>query len=292
MKIRKAVITAAGPEQRELPLQRLVDRDGAAKSALRLLLDEAAAAGIGEVALVVHPDDRQRYLAAAGEANATGGGAPRVTCLPQPAPRGYADALLQARAFVGDEPFLHLVGDHLFLPRGDTRPAAELVAVAEREGAAVSAVQATREAHLREYGVVGGPRVPGKERLFAIDAVLEKPTPTEAEQKLFVPGLRAGHYLCFFGMHVLPAALFEPLAAALRAAADPRAVSLTEALATLPGRARWLALEVEATRFNLGEKYGLLIAQLALGLSGSDRDDVLAQVTELLLAREKGRAAR
>lgn len=290
MKIRKAVITAAGPEQRELPLQRLVDRDGAAKSALRLLLDEAAAAGIGDVALVVHPDDRQRYLAAAGDAQ------PRVTFVPQPAPRGYADALLQSRAFVGDEPFLHLVGDHLFLPRGATRPAAELVAVAEREGAAVSAVQATREAHLREYGVVGGPRVPGKERLFAIDAVLEKPTPTEAEQKLFVPGLRAGHYLCFFGMHVLPAALFgaleEALAAALRAAADPRAVSLTEALATLPGRARWLALEVEATRFNLGEKYGLLIAQLALALSGSDRDDVLAQVTELLLAREKGRAAR
>ncbi|MBL8223280.1 MAG: hypothetical protein JNL62_28860, partial [Bryobacterales bacterium] len=44
--------------------------------------------------------------------------------------------------------------------------------------------------------------------------------------------------------------------------------------------------------FNLGEKYGLLIAQLALGLSGDDRDDVLAQVTELLLAREKGRASR
>ncbi|MBL8843005.1 MAG: UTP--glucose-1-phosphate uridylyltransferase [Planctomycetes bacterium] len=292
MKIRKAVITAAGPEQRELPLQRLVDRDGAAKSALRLLLDEAAAAGIGEVALVVHPDDRQRYLAAAGDAPAPGSAAPRVTCLSQPAPRGYADALLQARAFVGDEPFLHLVGDHLFLPRGATRPAAELVAVAEREGAAVSAVQATREAHLREYGAVGGPRVPGKERLFAIDAVVEKPTPTEAEQKLFVPGLRAGHYLCFFGMHVLPAALFEPLAVALHAAADPRKVSLTEALATLPGRARWLALEVEATRFNLGEKYGLLIAQLALGLSGDDRDDVLAQVTELLLAREKGRASR
>ncbi len=296
MKIRKAVITAAGPDQRELPLQRLVDRDGSAKSALRLLLDEAAAAGIGEVAIIVHPDDGERYAAATGAP----GGAPRVAdgvepklhFVPQAAARGYADALLQARDFVGDEPFLHLVGDHLFLPRGELRPAAELVAVAQREGAAVSAVQSTRESHLREYGVVGGPRVAGRERLFAIDAVLEKPTPTEAEQTLFVPGLRAGHYLCFFGMHVLPAAIFDALAQALRDAAEPRRVSLTHALATLPGRARWLALEVAATRFNLGEKYGLLIAQLALGLSGRDRDDVLAQVTELLLAREKGRAQK
>ncbi len=285
MKIRKAVVTAAGPAQRELPLQRLVDRDGTAKTALRLLLDEATAAGIGEIAVVVHADDRVRYAEAAGAPG------PRLQFIAQPAPRGYADALLQARDFIGDESFLHLVGDHLFLPRGTTRPAAELVAAAEREGAAVSAVQATREAHLPQFGAVGGPRVAGAERLFTIDAVLEKPTPTEAEQKLFVTGLRAGHYLCFFGLHVLPAALFEPLERAVREAADPSRVSLTQALATLPGRAKWLALEVAATRFDLGEKYGLLIAQLALALAGSDRDDVLAQVTELLLAREKARAA-
>jgi UTP--glucose-1-phosphate uridylyltransferase len=285
MKIRKAVVTAAGPAQRELPLQRLVDRDGVAKSALRLVLDEAAAAGVAEIAVVVRPEDRQRCAEAAGAPG------PRLAFIEQPAPRGYGDALLQARDFVGDASFLHLVGDHLFLPRGATRPAAELVAVAEREGAAVSAVQATRESHLSQFGAVGGPRVPGSEQLFTIDAVLEKPTPTEAEQTLFVPGLRAGHYLCFFGMHVLPAALFGPLERGLREAGDPTTVSLTQALATLPGRARWLALEVAATRFDLGEKYGLLMAQLALGLAGRDRDEVLAQVTELLLAREKSRAA-
>lgn len=303
MKIRKAVVTAAGQDQRELLLQRLVDRDGVAKSALRLLIEEAAAAGIAEIAVVVHPDDRERYAAAAQrasrqdaaahgtEAGAAPTSVPHLHFLAQPAPRGYADALLQAREFVGDESFLHLVGDHLFLPRGATRPAAELVAVAQREGAAVSAVQSTRESHLGQFGAVGGPRVAGAERLFTIDAVLEKPTPTEAEQKLFVPGLRAGHYLCFFGLHVLPTAIFGPLERAVRESAEPARVSLSHALATLPGRARWLALEVDATRFDLGEKYGLLIAQLALGLAGGDRDDVLAQVTELLLAREKARAA-
>ena len=43
----------------------------------------------------------------------------------------------------------------------------------------------------------------GSQDLYRIDTVIEKPTPTEAEQRLVVPGLRAGHYLCFFGMHVL-----------------------------------------------------------------------------------------
>lgn len=284
MKIRKAVITAAGPDQRELPLQRLVDRDGVKRSALRLLIAEAARAGIPEVIVVAHPDDAAAYAAAAGD------DAPRPRFVMQAQPRGYADALLCARAAIGDEPFLHLVGDHLFVARGAIGAAQELVALAEAEDAAVSAVQATRESELPLYGAIGGTRVAGRERLYAVDAVLEKPTPTQAEQELFVPGLRAGHYLCFFGMHALPALTLELLDGAVRdaGAADGR-ISLSAALARLPGRTRYLALEVEADRFNLGERYGLLIAQLALTLSGRDRDELLVQLADLLAARERAR---
>src|ERR1043166_4204625 len=58
--------------------------------------------------------------------------------------------------------------------------------------------------------------------LYEVSAVLEKPTPTEAEQKLDVPGLRAGHYLCFFGMHVLTPLIMELLAEdVVRAASWP-----------------------------------------------------------------------
>jgi UTP--glucose-1-phosphate uridylyltransferase len=288
MKIRNAVITAAGPDQRELPLQRLVDRDGTRKSALRLLLEEAARAGVEEIAVVAHPDDAEAYAAAAGDPG------PRVRFLEQREPRGYAHALLLARDFTGDGPFLHLVGDHLFVPRGGADrggPAQELVAIAEAQEGAVSAVQATRESQLWLYGAVGGTRVAGRERLFSVDAVLEKPTPTEAEQKLFVPGLRAGHYLCFFGMHVLTPPVFPLLEESLRAAPDPRRVSLSSALARLPARGRYFAFEVSAARFNLGEKYGLLVAQLALALAGVDRDEVLVQLAELLAARERAREA-
>ena len=53
MKLKKAVITAAGKSQRSLPLQTLIDRDGAQKSALCIILEEALSAGISEICLVV-----------------------------------------------------------------------------------------------------------------------------------------------------------------------------------------------------------------------------------------------
>ena len=71
------------------------------------------------------------------------------------------------------------------------------------KAAPISAVQVTRENLLPLYGTVGGQPVSGKPGLYRIDTVVEKPTPTEAEQRLVVPGLRSGQYLCFFGMHVL-----------------------------------------------------------------------------------------
>ena len=55
MKIRKAVITAAGPSQRSLPLQTLADRDGAEKPVLRIIVEEALRAGVEEIAIVVSP---------------------------------------------------------------------------------------------------------------------------------------------------------------------------------------------------------------------------------------------
>ena len=72
-------------------------------------------------------------------------------------------------------------------------------------------MQATRESLLPYFGAVGGRRLPGGQDLYRVETVIEKPTPTEAEQHLVVPGLRAGHYLCFFGMHVLTPAVMEIL---------------------------------------------------------------------------------
>lgn len=282
MKLTRALITAAGRDDQSLPLQRLVDRDGLAKTALQIIVEEAVAAGCHEIGIVVRPGDESAFRQAAGPA------ASRLELIPQPTPRGYGDAVTCGRSFVGDEPFLHLVGDHLAVSdstgsgpgQGDSdrRCAQQLVAVAEAEDCAVSAVQATRESMLPYFGTIGGRRVAGTKGLYEIETVVEKPTPTEAEQSLIVPGLRAGHYLCFFGMHVLTPTVFDILASL----GEVGARQLSPALAKLADRERYLAFEVHGNRYNLGTTYGLLTAQLALGLAGRDRAEILAQLVELL----------
>ncbi len=278
MKVTKAVITAASPSQRSLPLQTLVDRDGVQKSVLRIILEEAQRAGIDEICVVIRPGDEGLYGQAAGDVAA------RLTFVAQPQPLGYGDAILRARAFVGDEPFLHLVGDHLWVSATREGCAQQLVTIAEREASVVSAVQASRETLLPYYGAVGGRRLAGRQDLYLVEAVMEKPTPTDAEQHLLVPGLRTGHYLCFFGLHVLTPTVMAILAELT--AQGSHGVNLSQALALVARRERYLALERPWFRYDVGAQYGLLTAQLALALSGRDRDFVLAQLLELLAHRE------
>jgi UTP--glucose-1-phosphate uridylyltransferase len=282
MEIRKAVITAAGPSQDRLPLQRFVDLDGVEKTALQIILEEITAAGIEEVGIVVRRGSQQVYREAAGDY------ARLLVFVEQPSPRGYGEALYRAAPLVAGQAFLHLVSDHLYISRQARRCTQQLVETARAENCSVSAVQATRESMLRYYGAIGGSPVPGRSGLYRIERMLEKPTPTCAEQRLIVPGLRAGHYLCLFGMHVLSSRVMELLGQII--SESPTAdgsppIMLTPALEKLAQCERYLALELEGARYNIGVKYGLLTAQLALALSGSDREEILARIVELLAAR-------
>jgi UTP--glucose-1-phosphate uridylyltransferase len=278
LRIRKAVITAAGPDQRALPLQTLIDRDGREKTVLGILIEQALAAKVEEICVVVWPGDEERYLQAAGVH------ASAVRLVAQPKPLGYAHALYCAREFAGRDPFLHMVGDHLYVSPGQAS-AERIVEIAQAEGCSVSGVQPTREHLLRLYGAVTGRRLATREGLYRIDTVIEKPTPTEAEQSLVVPGLRAGYYLCFFGIHAFTPTVMDLLGAAIDGAGGAP-VAFSSVLASLARREQYLAAEDSGRRYNLGTRYGLLTSQLALALSGGDRADVLAQLLELLADRE------
>jgi len=284
LRIQKAVITAAGQNQRALPLQTLIDRDGREKSVLSILIEQALVANIEEICVVVWPGDESRYALAAGKYAAS------VRFLPQPEPLGYGHAIYCARSFTGSEPFLHMVGDHLYVSSAPKASAQRLVDLAEAEECAVSGVQPTRESLLPRFGTVAGRRMPGRQDLYRVETVIEKPTPTEAEQRLMVPGIRAGYYLCFFGIHVLTPAVMNLLGRMLAAAPDAR-ITLSAALAELARSEQYLALEEDGRRYDLGARYGLLTAQLALALSGQDRAQVLSQLLELLADRELAAAS-
>jgi UTP--glucose-1-phosphate uridylyltransferase len=271
MQIKKALITVAGIDQRKLPIQSLVDREGNRRTVLEILIEEVRQAGIEEIGVVIHPGDLNIYSEIVA-------GNPQINFIEQDKQLGYGYAVLCGASFIGDDYFLHLVGDHLYINRTNVLCANHLTEIAKLHKCSVSAVTSTRENLIPNYGTIGGKRVPSTNNLYLIDKVIEKPTPTIAEQKLIIPGLRTGQYLCFFGMHVLSPNLMLILEQNLKRA-NGNKIGLSDSLNELAQKEQYLALEKNDLRFDIGARYGLLKAQLALSISGTDRDQVM---TELL----------
>lgn len=317
MQVKKAIITAAGRGARrnatsdaaQKALVPIVDRDGLTKPVLQIIAEEALASGIEEVCVVAAPDDEEFYrrhfasriasLESAGASDADAEQARSLTemirrmrFVVQDDPRGYGHAVWCARAYAGGEPVLLLLSDHVYVSKESRRCARQLLDLAESEGCAASAVQSTREHLIHQYGTIQGKRLHDRPDVYAVDEVIEKPSPTLAELRLQVPGLRAGHYLCYFGMHVLTSSVFDLLEDLV--ARDVRQggqVQLTSALDLLARQEKYLALEGLGARHNLGVKYGFVEAQIALALAGVDRDAVLTSLLETILRIEQGQAA-
>lgn len=311
MNIRKAVITAAGRGVHLYPaadtvqkaMLPIVDRDGLAKPVLQVIAEEALASGVEEICVVCAPGDDEAYRRqfsmlqenltkayhgvtwAEDEAERLGRLLNVLTFAPQHEPRGYGHAVSCARSFAAGEPFLLLLGDHLYSSQDPARRCAEqLAALAAQEDCPVAAVRATREHLIRRYGTLSGSREPGQTGVYRIEKILEKPSVSAAEQELQTPGLRAGYYLCFFGMYVLTSTIFD----LLEEQDAGGAIQLTPALHQLAQRERSLALEVQGARFDIASKLGLFEAQLALGLSGDAHDEVLAALVERLAEMQPG----
>lgn len=318
MEITKAVITAAGRGARQYPasdtvqkaMLPLVDRDGLTKPVLQIIAEEALESGIEEICVVVAPGDEEYYrrhfeayaanLRSAFEGVEWAGQQVkrleelerRLRFAVQATPEGYGHAVWCAREFVRASPFLLLLGDHLYISRSESRCARQLIELASAEECPVSAVQATREHLIHQYGTLSGKRLHDRPEVWAIEEIIEKPTPTLAELRLQVPGLRAGHYLCFFGMHVLTPAIFELLDDLVtRDAREAGQIQLTTALNALARREKYLALETRGTRHNLGVKFGVVEAQVALALGGVDRERMLSMLLESVAKIEQPAAA-
>lgn len=317
VRIRKAVITAAGRGVRLFPaastvqkgMLPLVDRDGLTKPVVQIIAEEALESGLEEVCVVCAPGDEEQYASqfellrsnlleahrgadwARAQAERISNLLRRLRFVPQVEPLGYGHAVYCAREFVGDEPFLLLLGDHLHLSHLEgKRCAQQLVELAEREECAVAGVHATREHLVGHYGTVTGKRAPNQPGVYQIEKILEKPSLSLAELELQTPGLRVGHYLCFFGMYVLAPAVFELLGSSVEAGDGAKGgVQLTPVLNELARRGKFLALEIQGARYDIGARFGLLQTQIALGLAGTERDAVLTAVLELLAESARSR---
>jgi UTP--glucose-1-phosphate uridylyltransferase len=315
-KVRKAVITAAGRGTRQYPASTavqkemfpLVDRDGLTKPVIQIIGEEAIDAGIEEICIVTQPGDEPLYrdyfrrlddqtlksfrgkdwailesekLAAFGQ---------RLHFAEQHTPEGFGHAVYQAKAFVGGDPFLLLLGDHVYISDIKDRCARQLTRVFEQHALdAVTGVQPTIERQLHNFGTIRGKPVEPDRGLYQAERIIEKPTIEQARAELATPGLPAGNYLAHFGMHVFSPRIFDSLEYLItNNLREKREIQLTAAQEHLRQQTdRYWAVVTQGQRYDTGIPYGLMETQLALALNGIHRTEMCEAIARILATQVK-----
>src|SRR4029079_1669701 len=237
-KVRKAVITAAGRGPRQYPASSavqkemfpLVDRDGLNKPVIQIIGEEAIDSGIEQICIITQPGEENLYREyfkrldddmvksfrgkdwAILESEKLGAFGERLYFAEQHTPEGFGHAVYQAKKFAGDEPFLLLLGDHVYISDIKDRCARQLVRVFEQYMLdAVTGVQRTLEKQLHLFGTIRGEPVEPAKGIYRAQLIIEKPSIEVAREQLATGGLPAGNYLSHFGMHVFSPAIFDSL---------------------------------------------------------------------------------
>lgn len=310
-RVKKAVIPVAGRGTRQYPASRavpkamfpLVDRDGRSKPLIQILVEEAVEAGIEEVCIVTASGQEKvyrEYFGASNEAALQGfrgkdwaileseklaGLGERLRFVEQESPEGFGHAVYQARRFVGDEPFLLMLGDHVYVSDTKDRCAKQIIlAFEEFNPEVMTAVAPTLERQLHLFGVVRGRAMDVGRGVYVAEKIVEKPGIDEARRTLGTPGLPTGTYLGHFGMHIFSSRIFESLEYLIKS--DVRhdgEIQLTAAQEHLRSRsAQYCAVVVQGQRYDTGVPFGLVEAQMALALSGAHRAEFCEAMVRIL----------
>ncbi len=176
-------------------------------------------AGIDNVAIVVNPhqvDLMHRYFTAAGKDSATELPV-NVDFITQPQPRGLGDALMLTEYFTADEPFMVLLGDHVWVSDDRARPSAAQVvdAYTEHRGAAMIGMQTVPAEALPNVGAARGRLI--KDRVYVCEDLVEKPSAEIAKQRLVSPDLEADEYLAHNGIYIFSPEILDCLRELARA---------------------------------------------------------------------------
>lgn len=277
-KVRKAIIPAAGLGTRFLPATKALAKEMLPivdKPTIQYIVEEALASGIEEILIVdgkskrsiedhfdANPELEQALTAdekwdklALVEA---------TTAIPmyfirQSKPRGLGDAVLQAKAFVGDEPFVVLLGDDMMR---DTVPLTkQLITQYEKTGESTLAVMRVPHEDTEKYGVIDPIHDLG-DGLYQVRKFVEKPKPAEAPSDLAI-----------VGRYLLTPEIFTELEQTKPGKGDE--IQLTDAIDSLNQRHHVYAHEFTGQRYDIGSKIGFLETSIEFGLEHPETKDEL-----------------
>lgn len=235
--VRKAIIPVAGFGTRMFPATKVVkkelfpviDKDGFAKPALLILLQELEQAGIEEISLIVSPEDRAEFdrlfkqdltieyyrklPKVLRDVNVTIQRLGRkLTYIEQKEQLGFGHAVYQAKNFAGDEPVLMLLGDHIYSSENAKNCAQQLIDAFEKSGQLTVSLDEVELDHVMHYGILTGKFQDEDERLMQVSDMVEKPTRDYAAMHLGVKDKRGmDRYYCVFGQYILTPKVFELL---------------------------------------------------------------------------------
>jgi len=315
-KVRKAVITAAGRGTRQYPASTavqkemfpLVDRDGLTKPVIQIIGEEAIDSGIEQICIITQPGEEKHYRDyfrrlddqmvksfrgkdwAILESEKLGSFGERLHFAEQTSPEGFGHAVYQAKNFAGDDPFLLLLGDHIYISDIKDRCALQLIRVYEQYLCdAVTGVQPTVERLLHLFGTIKGDPIDPARGIYKAGLIIEKPSIDTAREQLVTPGLPAGNYLAHFGMHVFGPQIFDSLEYLiknnLREKGEFQLTAAQEHLRQNTGK--YWCVVTQGQRYDTGIPYGLMETQLALALNGVHRTEICEAIARILAMQVK-----
>lgn len=292
MKIKKAIIPAAGLGTRVLPASKAVPKEMlniVDKPAIQYIVEEAAAAGIEDILIITNrgkgviedhfdhsyeledklkdnPSKKELYedvLACSNIAN--------VYFLRQKETKGLGHAIMCAKSFIGNEPFAILYGDDVII--NDEYPVTkQLVDAYEKTGKGIVGVKEVPRKDVSKYCSLDVTPHADNEKLMDVHNIIEKPTEDQIMS-------------CFsiLGRVVAPPQVFDYLAEDLANTPEGEELYFTDTLARLGKEGNLLALDFDGIRYDMGNKLGIMKANCEVGLNHHEiGEDFKAYLKELV----------
>jgi UTP--glucose-1-phosphate uridylyltransferase len=269
MKVKKAVIPAAGLGTRFLPATKAMAKEMLPivdKPTIQFIVEEALKSGIEDILIVTgkakRPIEDHFDANLELEMNLKAKGKDELLKLVeettdvnlhfirQSHPKGLGHAVLQAKAFVGNEPFVVMLGDDLV---ADKVPLSkQLMEDYETTHASTIAVMKVPHEETSKYGIIN-PEGEVAEGLYNVSSFVEKPKPEDAPSDLAI-----------IGRYLLTPEIFDILENQSPGAGDE--IQLTDAIDTLNLTQRVFAREFTGKRYDVGDKFGFLKTSIEYGL--------------------------
>jgi UTP--glucose-1-phosphate uridylyltransferase len=282
MKIRKAVIPAAGLGTRFLPATKAQPKEMLPivdKPAIQYIVEEAVVSGIESIIIVTgrnkkaiedHFDksvELEQTLLEKGKLDMLKqvqhiNQLASIHYIRQKEPLGLGHAILCAKQFIGEEPFAVLLGDDIMV--SDPPSLKQMMDIYNKYDRQVIGVQSVPKRDVSKYGIISSVKL--QENLFKITDMIEKPSPKEAPSNVAI-----------MGRYILKPTIFEVLQSISRGAGNE--YQLTDALRIISQQEDVLALELAADRYDIGDKLGYIRAIIDIGLK---QDELRPQLLSIL----------